>query len=178
MVSTILFYFLLAVAVLQVILLVFNEKIDIYISSNLLDFVSFVESVLVLAVGIYSCPKISFYSSWFLHMIGVSLVLLLVLMVWRSLFKNTIQKDKLYAMSQLNCHSRNAGDKYRVMGTINEGRHDIDVYVELEEEKFLRLRSQGYFDEQSSQILIVKLSRRISAEQENGFADAEMKVIW
>ena len=64
------------------------------------------------------------------------------------------------------------------MGTINEGRHDIDVYVELEEEKFLRLRSQGYFDEQSSQILIVKLSRRISAEQENGFADAEMKVIW
>ena len=143
----------------QMLLLIFSDSFHRRTSASYLNVALVCKIGLVLAYFIYTCPKLSFHSDWFLHLIGFVFIVWLLFMVWRAYLSKSLDKEKVYQMTDL---SKDIGkvspSSYAVFGTIKEKKNTFSVCLRLDEETFMKLSSQGYFDEHSQKPLNVELT--------------------
>ena len=74
----------------------------------------------------------------------------LCILVWYAFLHHTIDKEKIYQMSNLKAQ-KGEENTYKVYGIIREGKHDFDVTTQISDEDFMRLSASGYFDTAGTQ---------------------------
>ena len=172
---------LLAVFILLLFVLLFvSEKYEKHISINLLNVFFGIECALVVAFIVYDVNLESFGSIvW--DIIGYVFLFLLVWIVRDLYLPKTIENGKTYKMSNLKrAIKKGNGDPYAIVsGTIKEGKHTFEVYLEPGSEKIYELMAQGYFDPLASKnkTLDVELFSRKGGWNNGQWFDAQMKMV-
>lgn len=172
MIFRVIFWLFVAV---QVMLLLFSDKVDRHISARTLKVSFALKCVFVIGYIVYTNIAIDLPNPMILNIIGYCFLFLLLFLVWRIYLPKTIQADKAYQMSAL----RKAGpNSHNIAGRIQEGNQVFDVLLELSDVEFRKFDSQGYFDYMAKNKSIpVKLAERRMNTEGNYYYDAIVRLI-
>lgn len=172
MIFRVIFWLFVAV---QVMLLLFSDKVDRHISARTLKVSFALKCVFVIVYIVCTNIAIDLPNPMILNIIGYCFLFLLLFLVWRIYLPKTIQADKAYQMSAL----RKAGpNSHNIAGRIQEGNQVFDVLLELSDVEFCKFDSQGYFDYMAKNKSIpVKLAERRMNTEGNYYYDAIVRLI-
>jgi len=153
---------------IQALLLVFSEKIKGPFNAKHLDWSFWIKVAIVAAYFIWTMPKISLFTDWFLHLFGGFCVVGLLLLVWRAYLPKSLSKDKVYVLKELEPERKyNQGESCCVFGIIDENKHSFTAALLLRKDDFCELRAKGFYDEKEGKTLNVKISEDKTRSVEN-----------